>query len=230
MASLMKKLSALIEGSLHELVDRAMREKSMAVIDVYIRDAGEGLQELNDAIGTLEANVTGFTRERDRLATRASELDTAIDNFLRRGDESKAQAASTELIHVKELVAMQTKTVDEARADLVQQRRGKDILQTKITTMRYEREKMGALLEMAKAKESNLRARAKAADVLGEGDIDMANLSKSIYARVDKANADLKESENTLENSIDDAVNNEKVNNDLEERRRRLGLTEDKKE
>lgn len=230
MASLLKKLSALIEGSLHELVDRAMREKSMAVIDVYIREAGEGLQELNDAIGTLEANVTGFVRERDRLATRAAELDTAIDNFLRRGDESKAQAASSELIHVKELIAMQEKTVNEAKADLVQQRRGKDILQTKITTMRYEREKMAALLEMAKAKEANLRAREKAADVLGDGDIDMANLTKSIYARVDKANADLKESENTLENSIDDAVNNEKVNNDLEERRRRLGLTEDKKE
>jgi phage shock protein A len=230
MASLLKKLSALIEGSLHELVDRAMREKSMAVIDVYIREAGEGLQELNDAIGTLEANVTGFVRERDRLATRAAELDTAIDNFLRRGDESKATAASTELIHVKELVAMQEKTVNEAKADLVQQRRGKDILQTKITTMRYEREKMAALLEMAKAKEANLRAREKAADVMGDGDIDMANLTKSIYARVDKANADLKESENTLENSIDDAVNNEKVNNDLEERRRRLGLIEDKKE
>jgi phage shock protein A len=230
MASLLKKLSALIEGSLHELVDRAMREKSMAVIDVYIREAGEGLQELNDAIGTLEANVTGFVRERDRLANRAAELDTAIDNFLRRGDESKAQAASSELIHVKELIAMQEKTVNEAKADLVQQRRGKDILQTKITTMRYEREKMAALLEMAKAKEANLRAREKAADVLGDGDIDMANLTKSIYARVDKANADLKESENTLENSIDDAVNNEKVNNDLEERRRRLGLNADKKE
>ena len=66
MASLMKKLGALIEGSLHELVDQAMRQKSLAVIDVYIRDAGEGLTELNDAIGTLEANLTGFLRERAR--------------------------------------------------------------------------------------------------------------------------------------------------------------------
>ena len=37
MASLMKKLSALIQGSLHELVDKAMREKSLAVIDVRRR-------------------------------------------------------------------------------------------------------------------------------------------------------------------------------------------------
>lgn len=225
MASLLKKLSTLIEGSLHELVDKAMREKSLAVIDVYIRDAGEGLTELNDAIGTLEANLTGFTRERAKLATRAAELDTAINSFLTRGDNSKAQAASAELMHVKELMAMQDQTIEQARADLVEQRRGKDILQSKITAMRYEREKLAALLEMAKAKEANLRAREKASDVLGNGDIDMDNLAKSIYSRLDKADAKLKESENTLEASIDEAINTDKVNADLEERRRKLGLT-----
>jgi phage shock protein A len=225
MASLLKKLSVLIEGSLHDLVDRAMREKSLAVIDVYIRDAGEGLTELNDAIGTLEANLTGFTRERDRLSVRAAELDTAINSFLVKGDNSKAQAASAELMHVKELMAMQETTITQSKADLVEQRRGKDILQSKIQAMRYEREKLAALLEMAKAKEANLRAREKASDVLGSGDIDMDNLSKSIYARLDKADAQLKESENTLENSIDDAINTEKVNADLEERRKKLGLT-----
>ena len=107
MASLLKKLSALIQGSLHELVDKAMREKSLAVIDVYIRDAGEGLNELNDAIGTLEANLTGFTRERDRLSDRAADLDKAVDSFLLKNDNSKAQAAGSELMHIKELIAMQ---------------------------------------------------------------------------------------------------------------------------
>jgi phage shock protein A len=228
MASLLKKLSTLIEGSLHELVDKAMREKSLAVIDVYIRDAGEGLAELNDAIGTLEANVTGFTRERDRLSARAEELDKATDAFLLKGDTSKAQAASAELIHIKELVAMQEQMITQCQKDLVEQRRGKDILQSKINAMRHEREKMAALLEMAKAKEANLRARKQAADVLGAGDIDMDNLAKSIYARLDKADAMLKESEDTLETSIDEAIDSEKVNADLEERRRKLGLSADK--
>jgi phage shock protein A len=230
MASLLKKLSTLIEGSLHELVDKAMRQKSLAVIDVYIRDAGEGLTELNDAIGTLEANLTGFLRERDKLTARAAELDTAINNFLVRGDTSKAQAASSELMHIKELLAMQEQTITQSQKDLVEQRRGKDILQSKITAMRYEREKLAALLEMAKAKEANLRAREKASDVLGSGDIDMDNLAKSIYSRLDKADAMLKESENTLENSIDEAINTDKVNADLDERRRKLGLTPEAKE
>jgi phage shock protein A len=225
MASLMQKISTLISGSLHELVDKAMREKSLAVIDVYIRDAGEGLNELNDAIGTLEANVTGFMREREKLVTRSAELDTAVDRFLVKGDQSKAQAASAELMHIKGLMAMQDKTIEEAQKDLVEQRRGKDILQTKITTMRYEREKMAALLEMAKAKEANLAARKKASDVLGDGDIDMDNLTKSIYARLDKADASLKESENTLESSIDDVIQSDKVDADLEERRKKLGLS-----
>ena len=230
MASLMQKIGTLIQGSLHELVDKAMREKSLAVIDVYIRDAGEGLDELNDAIATLDANLTGFNRERERLLARSVELDQAVDRFLVKGDNSKAQAASAELMHVKELMAMQDKTIEQAAKDLVEQRRGKDILQAKITTMRYEREKLAALLEMAKAKETNLAARQKAADVLGDGDIDMDNLSKAIYARLDKADAKLRESENNLETSIDEAIDADKVNADLEERRKKLGLTADKPE
>ncbi len=225
MASLMQKISTLIQGSLHELVDKAMREKSLAVIDVYIRDAGEGLDELNDAIATLDANLTGFNREREKLVARSVELDQAVDRFLVKNDNSKAQAASAELIHVKELIAMQEKTIEQATKDLAEQRRGKDILQSKITTMRYEREKLAALLEMAKAKETNLAARQKAADVLGSGDIDMDNLAKAIYARLDKADAKLRESENTLETSIDESIDAEKVNADLEERRKKLGLS-----
>ena len=230
MASLMQKISTLIQGSLHELVDKAMREKSLAVIDVYIRDAGEGLDELNDAIATLDANLTGFNREREKLVARSVELDDAVNRFLVKGDNSKAQAASAELMHVKELMAMQDKTIEQAAKDLVEQRRGKDILQSKITTMRYEREKLAALLEMAKAKETNLAARQKAADVLGSGDIDMDNLSKAIYARLDKADAKLRESENNLETSIDEAIDADKVNADLDERRKKLGLTADKPE
>ncbi len=230
MASLMQKISTLIQGSLHELVDRAMREKSLAVIDVYIRDAGEGLDELNDAIATLDANLTGFNREREKLVARSVELDDAVNRFLVKGDNSKAQAASAELMHVKELIAMQDKTIEQAAKDLVEQRRGKDILQSKITTMRYEREKLAALLEMAKAKETNLAARQKAADVLGSGDIDMDNLSKAIYARLDKADAKLRESEDNLETSIDEAIDADKVNADLEERRKKLGLTAEKPE
>jgi hypothetical protein len=125
---------------------------------------------------------------------------------------------------------MQEGTITSSQKDLVEQRRGKDILQSKITAMRYEREKLAALLEMAKAKEANLRAREKASDVLGSGDIDIDNLAKSIYSRLDKADAMLKESENTLENSIDEAINTDKVNADLEERRRKLGLTSEPKE
>ena len=165
MASLMQKISTLIQGSLHELVDKAMREKSLAVIDVYIRDAGDGLTELNDAIGTLQANLTGFQRERDDLQARATDLDEATNRFLLKGDNTKAQATSAELMHVKDMIAMHDKTIDQATKDLAEQRRGKDILQTRINTMRYEREKLAALIEMAKAKEANLHARQKASAV-----------------------------------------------------------------
>ena len=49
MASLLEKVSTLISANLHYMVDQALKSNSLAVIDQYIRQVQNNLEELEDA-------------------------------------------------------------------------------------------------------------------------------------------------------------------------------------
>ena len=49
MASLLEKVATLISANLHALVDQALSSNSMAVIDQYIRQVENHLEDLEDA-------------------------------------------------------------------------------------------------------------------------------------------------------------------------------------
>ena len=55
MASLMEKVSTLISANLHFMVDQALKSNSMAVIDQYIRQVEDNLEDLEDAAATVGA-------------------------------------------------------------------------------------------------------------------------------------------------------------------------------
>ena len=49
MATLLEKVQTLISANLHEMVDKALENNSVAVMKQYIRDAENNLDELEDA-------------------------------------------------------------------------------------------------------------------------------------------------------------------------------------
>ena len=49
MATLLEKVSTLISANLHSLVDQALKSNSLGVIDQYIRQVEEQLENLADA-------------------------------------------------------------------------------------------------------------------------------------------------------------------------------------
>jgi phage shock protein A len=55
MASLMEKVGTLIRANLHALIDEALKKNSVAVLDEYIRQAENNLEDLEDAAATWDA-------------------------------------------------------------------------------------------------------------------------------------------------------------------------------
>ena len=47
MASLLEKVGVLIAANLHDLVDRALKQNSLAVINQYIRQVEDNLEDLD---------------------------------------------------------------------------------------------------------------------------------------------------------------------------------------
>ena len=63
MATLLEKVSTLISANLHSLVDQALQSNSLAVIDQYIRQVEDNLEDLEDAAATIGGEVKSIRRK-----------------------------------------------------------------------------------------------------------------------------------------------------------------------
>jgi phage shock protein A len=82
-----------------------------------------------------------------------------------------------------------------------------------------------ALLELAKSKEVSLRAIKSLDDLAGIGDSDVARIGDQIRARLDQASARMEMATTRLSQQMDDVLEKDQIDNQLAERKRRLGLS-----
>jgi phage shock protein A len=99
-------------------------------------------------------------------------------------------------------------------------------LQAKLKTIRQEQKEMEALLRLAKSKELTVKAIKSLDDLTGVGDADIARLGESIRNRLDKASAHSEMYASRLDNQMDEMLGKAELDMQLEERKRRLGLSQ----
>lgn len=226
MASLLEKTQTLIQANMHAMVDRALESNSVAVMKQYIRDAEKNLQELEDAAATVGGEVKTLERKYKEYKKKADQMDRNIDVFLMQGKEDLARAAQNEVNTTRRLQ-------EQYHEQWVRQKREYEALlnarlklQAKLTEIRQEQRELEALLTLAKSKEKTVKAIKSLDDVMGAGDADIARLGESIRGRLDKASAHAEMYASRLDSQMDDALGKAELDIQLEERKRRLGLSQ----
>jgi phage shock protein A len=226
MASLLEKVSTLISANLHSLVDQALQSNSLAVIDQYIRQVENHLEDLDDAAATVGGEVKSIKRKLQDLEQKEDELDRAIDAFLMEGNEETAAAAQSKLNSTVRLV----ETYQEQAARLeVEYRKLLDAkvkLEARLATMKQQRQELQALMELAKSKETAVRAMKGLDDLMGSGDTDISRMAQSIYARLDKATTASEMRAASLDEQIDKVLDRGAIDSQLAERKKKLGLSQ----
>ena len=226
MASLLSKVQTLISANLHALVDSALRANSVAVLDEYIRQAENNLDDLQDALVTVRGQVKTLKRKHELFQAEADQLDADIDRLLKIGKEDLAVAAQSQY-NSKAALAQEYKAQYEKQqveADKLSDARLK--LEAKMTTNKQEREHMLALLELAKSREIAAKTIRSLDDLQGIGDSDIARVGDQIRARLDRADAEMEVQSTSLESQMDDVLGKAGLEDQLAERKRRLGLSE----
>ncbi len=225
MASLLEKTQTLIQANLHSIVDRALESNSIAVMKQYIRDAEKNLDELEKAAATVGGEVKGLERKYKEYKKKADKLDRNIDTLLMQGKTELAMAAQEEMNSTRRMQ-------EQYHEQWVRQQREYDALlnarlklQSKLKTIRQEQKEMEALLRLAKSKEVTVKAIKSLDDLTGVGDGDIARLRDSIHGRLDKASAHSEMYASSLDNQMDDMLGKAELDVQLEERKRRLGLS-----
>ncbi len=226
MASLFKKVQTLISANLHSLVDKALKANSVAVLDEYIRQAEDNLDDLQDALITVRGQVKTMERKWKIFEGEAEQLDADIDRLIRAGKDDLAMAAQSKY-NSKVSMAEQYREQYESQKREADKLAGARLkLEAKLTTIKQEREHLLALLELAKSKEIAAKSIRSLDDLQGIGDSDIARVSDAIRSRLDRADAEMETYADRLDNRMDDVLDKAKLDDQLLERRRRLGLEE----
>jgi phage shock protein A len=224
MATLLEKVSTLISANLHSLVDQALKTNSLAVIDQYIRQVEDHLEDLEDAAATVGGEVKSIKRKLNDLEQKEDELDRAIDAFLMEGNEETAVASQSKLNSTRRLVETYEEQVIRLQDEYRKLLDAKVKLEARLSTMKQEREELQALLELAKSKEIAVHAMKGLDDLMGSGDTDISRIAGSIYARLDKATTAAEMRAASLDEQIDEVLERDVLDRQLAERKKRLGI------
>lgn len=224
MASLLQKLRTLFRASLHEWADRALEKSDLAVYDEYIRRAERELSEFKSTIGPMVAQVKTTKRRRDALANRAAELDALVDHFLLKNRKTEAMVTQKQLSSTMELIRTYDGSL-ERQVNAAEKLRDVEVkLEGRLAIARQEREELGFLLELAKAREISTSAMRSLDSLMGQGDSDVARAAENIRRRLDHADAAWEVQSSSLDHQLDDAMQSMEVEAELAARMERLGI------
>lgn len=208
------------------MVDEALDKNSVAVLDEYIRQAEDNLDDLEDALITVKGQVKTLRRKYETLKAEADAIDQDIDRLLELGKEELAIAAQSQYNTKVDLA-------DEYRQQFLRQKEEADKLadarlklETRLRTIKQEREHVLGLLELAKTKEIAAKSMKSLDSLDGVGDADIARVTDKIRSRIDRADAELEMRSGRLNNQMDEVLGRDRLNSQLAARKQRLGLEE----
>jgi phage shock protein A len=224
MTALLEKVSTLVSANLHALVDQALKSNSLAVIDQYMRQVGDQLENLEEAAATVGGEIKTLQRKLVEQESKAAQMDQAIDGLLLAGNQAEAAAAQSHLNGVRQLVETYQEQKRRLQGEYDRLLDARTQLQGRFEMMKQQRIELQALLDLAKSKESVVKAVKSLDDLLGSGDNDISGVAQSIYARLDRANAAIELRATSLDEQIDRLLDRQAIEAQLAERRKKLAL------
>jgi phage shock protein A len=227
MASLLEKVQTLVSANLHWMVDQALKSNSIAVINQYIREVENNLEDLQNAVATVGGQVKTLKRQHDDAQAKADELDRNIDLFLKEGREDLAMAAQSKLNSTQRLVTTYGTQLEQMQREYQSLMDARLKLEAKLTTIKQEKEELQALLDLAKSKEIAAKTMKSLDDLAGVGDADVARIAESIRGRLDRASAESEMRAASMDKQMDDLLERDELDAQLSARKARLGLAKE---
>jgi phage shock protein A len=223
--SILEKINTLISANLHSMVDSALQSNSIKVMDEYVRQAERNLDELEEATVTVGGSVRTLKRKHDEYTQAAEKLDRDIDTLLTQGKAELAAQAQQNLNKQQQLAQEYYEQWQQQQTEYQNMLNARLKLEARLSTIKQEREHLKSLIELAEAKKVTTKTVKSINDLAGVGDDEVRSLADSIRARLDREDAQLEASTSRLQDKVEDSLERGMVDAQLEERRKRLGLS-----
>ena len=223
MASLLERVGTLISANLNYLVSKALKANSMAVIEEYIRRVEDNLEALEDAAATVGGEAKGMRRKHGEFSARAEDLDRDIDLLLAQGKTELARAAQSRYNTVVRLTETYREQADAQEQEFQKLLDARLKLEAKLAEVKQEKVELQAMLDLAKSKELTHKV-VEGVGGVTTAEVGMDEMRDEIRRRLDKATAQGEMDAKRLETQMAEVLEENSLNAQLAERKRRLGL------
>lgn len=222
---ILEKINIWISANLHAMVDSALESNSVKVMDEYIRRADRDLDTLETQIVTVGGSVRTLKRKYEEMAAAAEKMDRNIDTLLTAGKTDQAARAQTEMNTKQQQAQEYYQQWQLQEGEYKKMLDAKLKLEARLSTVRQEREHLAELLKLAEAKQLTTRTIKSLNDIQGVGDQDIRRIGDAIRSRLDREDAQMEMASSRLQDQMEDTIEQSQVEQQLEERRKRLGLS-----
>jgi phage shock protein A len=231
MTSFLERLDDLIRGSLHRFVDRALENSSLALYDQDVRDMGRAVMHVEEAATDMYAAARANERRLERHQEDVERLERRVERFQSEGvapTETRMMVAEAELEAKRGLVLDTQAQIERQQGQYETLKRQSVELRLREQVLQDTRPSMESLLVVARAHHSVARVEMTLQALRGlGGDPEVAMIADDIYRRFDEAQArqDMIGQAADLEIAVE--LEQAEVDDQLEQRRQRLGLEDD---
>jgi len=228
MTSILERLDDLIRGNLHRLVDRALENSSLALYDQDVRDMEQAIDHFEEATATMYAAARANERRLVQHQEDVEQLERRLERLQAEGVPSTTErmmVAQAELDAKRSLVVETQAQIERQQAQHETLKKRLAETQVVAETLIDARPRMESLLVLAKAYRSveQVEMTLEALKGLG-GDTEVAMVADSIYQRFNEAQARLELMDQVEDLELLAELEQVEVEDQLAERRRRLGL------
>ncbi len=223
MASLLERVGTLISANLNYLVTKALKANSMAVVDEYIRRVEDNLEALEDAAATVGGEAKSLRRKVEETRAKLNAADQDIDALLQKGRADLARAAQSRYNTLERTLQTYETQAAAQEAEFQKLLEARAKLETRLAEVRRERAELQAMLDLAKSKELTHKA-VKGVAGATRPDVGIGEMRDEIQRRLDKATAQGEIDASQLETQMADVLEEDELDRQLVERKRRLGL------
>lgn len=166
--TLFEKIGLLVGASAHDLVNRALKAQSVAVMDEQIRRAQESADQVDETLATIEADLRINRKKAAGLKADVERLQKDASDLLKAGKKPQA-ATLVKQKQMKEAALGKTNTaVADCEKDQEALNQARAALETKIEELKTSRDFVQQALEQAKTKNRTVETIEDIADVLGD--------------------------------------------------------------
>lgn len=230
MTSFWQEWKEKIDDRLHTVVDRALENSSVALYDQSLRDMEAYLGHLGEAAVSMKAAAEGNKRRLAQYQAEAEILDTRLNQLLAEGQAEQVQKVQQALNIKRQQIADAQAQIERQEGQHAALVHNLKMLKEQLQMLQGERGSVVALVALAKAQRTigSIECTLGGLASLG-GDSEIGAMAGHILQRLNEAEARLALVDVDAEVAqAATAIEEAQVEEQLVERRHRLGLVPEK--